>query len=203
MGSIKVGKALHVFTHPGSTDPASLLTGLGALAILVVLVTVSMVGIAAPPLGAAQHVELARLGVVGALVALVIPTAVVLLAGLDSVARVADGGAIPTGRPMPVLPPLHLLSPSLFTGAAAVAAIVVVQGAGVAESAPNPDGPSNANQDFVAQGVANVACGVFAGQPVGGSVGQTALNVSAGGRTSSCRWRRPSASAWRSRCCSS
>jgi len=184
VGSIKVGKALHVFTHPGSTDPASLLTGLGALAILVVL-------------------GRTRLGVVGALVALVIPTAVVLLAGLDSVARVADGGAIPTGRPMPVLPPLHLLSPSLFTGAAAVAAIVVVQGAGVAESAPNPDGPSNANQDFVAQGVANVVCGVFAGQPVGGSVGQTALNVSAGGRTSSCRWRRPSASAWRSRCCSS
>ena len=64
--------------------------------------------------------------------------------------------------------------------------IVLVQGTGVAESAPNPDGsPSNANRDFIAQGIGNLASGLFRGQPVGGSVGQTALNVAAGGRS---RW---------------
>ena len=67
-----------------------------------------------------------------------------------------------------------------------VAAIVLVQGSGVAESAPNRDGSrSNANQDFIAQGVGNIASSLFRGQPVGGSVGQTALNIAAGART---RW---------------
>ncbi|MGH2322849.1 SulP family inorganic anion transporter, partial [Enterococcus faecalis] len=44
--------------------------------------------------------------------------------------------------------------------------------------APNPDGVrSQANRDFTAQGVGNVAAALFRGMPVGGSVGQTALNL--------------------------
>ena len=97
-----------------------------------------------------------------------------------------DTGQIPRGIPLPQLPDLGQLSFSLITGALAVAAIVLVQGSGVAEAAPNPDGTaSNANRDFVAQGIGNVAAGFFRGQPVGGSVGQTALNQTVGGRT---RW---------------
>jgi sulfate permease, SulP family len=46
-------------------------------------------------------------------------------------------------------------------------------------------GRSDINRDIIAQGTANLASGFFRGVPVGGSVGQTALNVSAGGRT---RW---------------
>jgi SulP family sulfate permease len=61
--------------------------------------------------------------------------------------------------------------------------IVLVQGVGVSESAPNRNGPaSEPNRDFIAQGVGNLASGLFRGQPVGGSVGQTALNVAAGAR---------------------
>ena len=41
-------------------------------------------------------------------------------------------------------------------------------------------GRSDANRDFMAQGFGNIAAGLFRGQPVGGSVGQTALNVTAG-----------------------
>lgn len=165
-GGTSLGKAFDVLGSPGDIDPASLLVGVAALAILV---------------GLART----RLGIVSALVALVIPTAVVLLAGLDSVAQVEDGGAIPRGLPLPGFPDLGLLSFELLAGAAAVAAIVLVQGAGVAESAPNPEGTSDANQDFVAQGAGNLAAGCFSGMPVGGSVGQTALNVAAGART---RW---------------
>ena len=78
------------------------------------------------------------------------------------------------------------MSFSLITGAFAIAAIVLVQGAGVAEAAPNTDGsPPNPNQDIIAQGAGNLASGFFRGMPVGGSVGQTALNVSVGART---RW---------------
>ena len=74
----------------------------------------------------------------------------------------------------------------MISGALAVAAIIVVQGAGVAEAAPNPDGTrSNPSRDFRGQGVANLAAGLFGGQPVGGSISATALNRSVGARS---RW---------------
>jgi sulfate permease, SulP family len=166
-GAFPLAKAVDVIIHPASIDPASLLTGLGALVILVVPART-------------------RVAMVSALIALVIPTVVVILAGADSVARVGDAADIPRGIPVPHLPELGLFSVSLVTGALAVAAIVLVQGAGVAEAAPNADGaPSDINRDIIAQGTANLASGLFLGVPVGGSVGQTAPNVSAGGRT---RW---------------
>jgi hypothetical protein len=85
-----------------------------------------------------------------------------------------------------VLPDLSTFSSGVLVGALSVAAIVLVQGAGVAESAPNPDGSrARTGQDIMAQGAANVAAGAFGGQPVGGSVGQTAMNVSVGARS---RW---------------
>ena len=119
------------------------------------------------------------------MVALAVPTIAVVLSGAD-VAQVEDQGDIPRGIPLPAWPELSAFSWSLLAGALAVAAIVLVQGVGVAESAPNDDGTrSDANVDFVAQGVGNLGSGFFQGQPVGGSVGQTALNRAAGART---RW---------------
>jgi SulP family sulfate permease len=166
-GAFPLAKAVDVLIHPGNVNLASLLTGLGALVILGLLART-------------------RLAMVSALVALAVPTVVVVLAGADSVARVGDAGEIPRGVPLPQLPDFRLFSLSLVTGALAVAAIVLVQGAGVAEAAPNSGGtPSDTNRDIIAQGAANLASGFFRGVPVGGSVGQTALNVSAGART---RW---------------
>jgi SulP family sulfate permease len=166
-GAFPVAKAVDVIIHPAGIDLASLAAGLGALVILVVLART-------------------RIAMISALIALVVPTVVVILAGAGSVARVGDAGDIPRGIPVPQLPDPGLFSVSLVTGALAVAAIVLVQGAGVAEAAPNSDGaPSDINRDIIAQGTANLASGFFRGVPVGGSVGQTALNVSAGGRT---RW---------------
>lgn len=164
-GRFPLAKAVDVIIHPGHIDVASLLTGLGALAILVVLART-------------------RLAMVGALAALVIPTAVVAAAGASSVARVRDVGAISRDFPLPRLPDVRLLSFGLVTGALAIAAIVLVQGAGVSEAVPNEDGTrSDVNTDIVAQGVANLASGLFRGLPVGGSVGQTALNKSVLRRT--------------------
>jgi SulP family sulfate permease len=166
-GEFPLAKAVSVLTHPARIDLASLLTGLSALAILALLART-------------------RLAVVSSLFALVIPTVVVILAGASSVARVGDAGGIPPGIPLPHLPDVRLFSFSLVTGALAVAAIVLVQGAGVAEAAPNPgDARPSPNQDIIAQGAGNLASGFFRGIPVGGSVGQTALNVSVGAKT---RW---------------
>jgi SulP family sulfate permease len=166
-GDFPLAKAIDVLIHPSAIDLASLLAGLSALAILVLLART-------------------RLSVMSSLIALVIPTLVVIFAGANQVTRVGDQGDIPRGIPLPQVPNVGLLSFSMVTGALAIAAIIIVQGAGVAEAAPNPgNARPNPNQDIIAQGAGNLAAGFFRGIAVGGSVGQTALNVSVGGRT---RW---------------
>ena len=165
VGRFALAKAANVITHPGLTHWQSLAVGLSALVIMVVLART-------------------RIQAFASLVAIIVPTALTIWLG--GVASVEDEGSIPTGIPVPHLPHLGLLSFDLVTGAFAVAVIVLVQGVGVAESAPNIEAPrSEPNQDFVAQGIGNLASGLFRGQPVGGSVGQTALNLAAGART---RW---------------
>lgn len=171
-----VGKAFEVVTHPSSVNVPSLLIGGAALLILVTLPTT-------------------RLGKYAALIALIIPSVLVaLLPFFDDVAQVADSGEIVRGFPLPTIPSLGLFSINLLTGALAVAAIVLVQGAGVAQSYPNPGrARSNQDTDFMAQGWANLASGLFRGIPVGGSVSQTALNVSVGARD---RWASIMSGVW-------
>jgi sulfate permease, SulP family len=174
-GPFALAKAIDVLTHPARIDPVSLLAGLGALAALAAL-------------------GRTRLRTVAALVALVLPTAVLMLAGNTSVTSVSDLGDIPRGIPLPHLPDVGALSVPVVTTALSVTVIVLVQGAGVAESAPNPDGRrAEPSGDFAAQGIANLVSGLFRGLPVGGSVGNTALNLTAGART---RWAAVSSGIW-------
>jgi SulP family sulfate permease len=174
-GSISLAKALDVLVHPARINLASLLTGAAAAAIIVGL-------------------GRTRLSPVSALAALIVPTLGVVLFEAGSVARVRDAGTIPAGIPLPELPSFGDFSFKILTGALAVAAIVLVQGAGVAQSAQNPGGvPSDQDRDFVAQGIGNVASSLVRGQPVGGSVGQTALNVASGARG---RWAGISGGVW-------
>ena len=166
-GNFALTKALNVVLHPSRMNLPSVAAGLGAILLLAVL-------------------SRTRLASIASLVALLVPTVVVILTGVPGVATVSDLGPIPQGLPIPHLPALAAFTPSVISGALAVAAIIAVQGAGVAEAAPNPDGTrSKASRDFRAQGVANLAAGLFGGQPVGGSVGATALNRSVGARS---RW---------------
>ena len=72
----------------------------------------------------------------------------------------------------------------LVVAALSLAFVGLVQGAGISANFVNPDGRyPDASRDFVGQGVANVASGVFQGMPVGGSMSATALNRAAGART--------------------
>ena len=175
-GSNSLETAFDVVTSPGGIHLASLLVGVGALAILYMLPATTM-------------------GRYAGVVALVVPSLVVFFFNFfDGVAIVSDVGEITRGFPVPGLPDLSQLNLSLVSGALAVAAIVLVQGAGVAESAPNPDrSRTNMDTDFLAQGWANVASGLFRGIPVGGSVSQTALNISVGARD---RWAAIMSGVW-------
>ena len=173
-GDFALAKAWNLLLHPGTADLASVAAGAAAMGILVV--------------------GRGRLGPYSSLAALALPTVAIVLLGADGVQRVSDVGDIPQGLPLPALPRLSELSFDLITGAFAVAALVLIQGAGVSESSPNPDGTrSDSNRDFMAQGVGNLLSGLFRGQPVGGSVGQTALSVAAGAQD---RWAAVFAGMW-------
>ena len=98
---------------------------------------------------------------------------------------VQDVATIERSLPMPMLPNLAQL-PDFLLPAFAIAVIGLVQGAGVGQSFPNPDGRfPDTSKDFVGQGAANLAGGFFGGIPCGGSMSGTAVTVQAGGRS---RW---------------
>lgn len=129
-----------------------------------------------------------RLRMAASLLAIAVPSAVVALAWPGIVKVVSDIGRIPGGIPMPTLPSLANISFDVFTGALSLAFVIVVQGAGVSQSVPNPDGSRRSiSHDFTAQGAANIVTGFFQGIPVGGSLSGTTLNVvsGAGSRLSS------------------
>lgn len=164
-GHVAVDQAIYVLVHPLRINPAALATGAAALVII-----------------AALHRT--RLAQAGTVLAVIVPTAVVAAVGAASVARVKDRGTIPSGIPAPALPDFHLFTSGMVSGALAVAVIILVQGAGVSEVArPGELGPPPINQDVLAEGIGNVAAALLHGIPVGGSLGQTSVNVKAGART--------------------
>src|SRR5690606_25068861 len=135
-----------------------------------------------------------RLSKFGGLVAIIVPSVVVAAAGLGDIQVVRDFGDIPSGVPAPYIPSLDDVRLGVVSGAFSLALVVLVQGAGVSQSVPNPGGERRvASRDFIAQGAANVAAGLFRGVPVGGSLGATALNVVSG---ASRRWAAILAGVW-------
>jgi SulP family sulfate permease len=118
-------------------------------------------------------------------IAIVVTTVLVTVLSPESVATVGDTTEVPRSFISLNLPNLFLI-PKLILPALSIAIIVLVQGAGVSQSVPNPDGEyPDPNGDFKGQGIANVATGFFGGIPVGGSLGGTAVITQLGGKT---RW---------------
>jgi sulfate permease, SulP family len=166
-GANEVVQFVDLLAHFSQFNVPTILTGLLALGILFGL-------------------ERTRVATLSSLIALVVPALLVTLAGWETVERVAQVSPIPRGIPIPMLPHPDLLTTELLLSAFSLALVIAVQGAGVSQSVKNPDGSRvNPSRDMVAQGAANVASGLLSGIPAGGSVGQTALNVSVGART---RW---------------
>ncbi|MCA9874103.1 MAG: SulP family inorganic anion transporter [Anaerolineales bacterium] len=118
----------------------------------------------------------------GMVVAIVVASLTVPLLGAD-VLLVRDVAAIPDLLPRPLLPPLSVF-PGLVIPALSLTFVGLMQGAGITQSIPNPDGRyPDASGDFVGQGVANLVSGLFQGTAVGGSLSATALVVGAGARS--------------------
>lgn len=125
--------------------------------------------------------------------AMILALAIVTLMGLGittffpetPLLLVADIATIPRSLPRPALPDLFMIS-ALVLPALAISIIGLVQGAGVGQNYPNPDGKfPDVSRDFIGQGLANMATSFFAGIPGGGSMSGTAVTVNAGARS---RW---------------
>jgi SulP family sulfate permease len=117
--------------------------------------------------------------------AMVIASTLAALPGFDLVPTVGDVTDVPSALPRFYLPDFSLLL-SLIVPAFALSIIGLVQGAGISQGYPNPDGKfPDPSGDFFGQGVANLAASFFQGMPAGGSLSGTALIVSGGART---RW---------------
>jgi len=161
----KARAAAHVLGNLAEVDPATLLTGVAAVALILVL-------------------RRSRARLFAMATSLVVVTAAVAALGL-SVDVVGDIAPIPRSLPAPHLPDLALV-PGLLVPALSLAIIGLVQAAGIRATVPNADGRlGDQDRDFVGQGAGNIVAGLFGGAALGGSVNATALNVGAGSRT---RW---------------
>ncbi|MEW6336667.1 MAG: SulP family inorganic anion transporter [Acidobacteriota bacterium] len=122
----------------------------------------------------------------GALIAMVLAGAAV---GAGIVADVAVVGAVPRSLPAPTpidLPALLAsdLFEQLLVGALAVAVLGLFEAVSIARAIARSTGERlDINQEFVGQGLANVATGLLSGYTCSGSFTRSAVNHQAGART--------------------
>ena len=162
-GSNRVLRAIDTVLNLNEAHGQTLLIGTATIVLIVLL-------------------ERTKLDSLGMVVAIVITSAAVVMTGWQ-VAQLTDIADIPRSLPGPVVP-LWSAIPALLIPALSLAFIGLVQGAGISANFPNPDGSyPNASQDFIGQGAANIAVGVFQGMPVGGSMSASSLVKAAGAKT--------------------
>jgi sulfate permease, SulP family len=163
-GANRVTRALNSLLNIGSFSFPTVMIGVATVALIVLL-------------------ERTPVGSMGLVVAIVLTSAAVEVFGLDSVLQLRDIADIPSSLPLPQLPSLRLV-PSLLIPAASLAFVGLIQGAAITARFTNPDGTTgDASQDFIGQGVGNVASGFFRGMPVGGSMSGTSLVATAGAKS--------------------
>jgi len=127
--------------------------------------------------------EKTRLGALGLVAAMIAASLLVPLFGWDSVQTLNNIAEVPGTLPRLTLPAFNLF-PVLIVPAFSLAFVGLVQGASITKSYINPNGEyPDASGDFVGQGVANIASGLFQGMPVGGSFSATSLVTNAGAKS--------------------
>lgn len=121
----------------------------------------------------------------GSLIALIVATVVVRVTGMDVATIGSQFGELSSAIPKPQIPVVTLADLRLLIGPAFTIAIL-----GSIESllsAVVADGiigsKHRSNMELVAQGVANIASGLFGGIPATGAIARTVANIKNGGST--------------------
>lgn len=163
-GPNRVVRAVDTVLSPAQLEWASVALGVGTIGGILVL----------------ERTPLRGLGLV---VAVVGASAIAYLLDPPGVVTLDDLGVALDGLPTPVWPALGQ-APLLIVPALSLAFVAMIQGAAISANFVNPDGRyPDASRDFVGQGVANIACGLLRGMPVGGSLSASSLNRAAGARS--------------------
>lgn len=150
--------------HLGDIQPATLILGVGSLAILLILK------------------RYAR-KIPGALVVVVITTVLVTTLGLSG--QVAVVGVVPSGLPAPSMPELHLdLWEQLLPGAFAIALVGFMESISVSKALAARHGYKvGSSQELIALGAANFGGAFFGAYPITGGFSRSAVNAQAGARS--------------------
>jgi SulP family sulfate permease len=168
-------RALHLLLNLGQVHLPTTIIGVLTLALIVILLLTRLR-------------RFAFIIAIGASTLLLVLLSLPALAtGLpwETVRTVGDIATIARSLPALSLPSLALVQ-AVILPAFSVAIIGLIQGAGVSQGYPNPDGKyPNVSRDFLGQGIANLASSVVGGLPAGGSVSGTVLMLGAGARS---RW---------------
>jgi SulP family sulfate permease len=174
--SNRVAQALDLLLRIGQINPQTTIIGALSLALIVALLWHKTLQ---------RYAFIIAIALATALLALLNLPALPTAAAFSAVPTVGELSVIPREMPRLVLPDLSLVW-SLWLPALSIAIIGLVQGAGVSQGTPNPDGRyPDVSRDFLGQGAANLATGLVSGIPAGGSVSGTVLILGAGARS---RW---------------
>jgi SulP family sulfate permease len=121
----------------------------------------------------------------GAIIAMIGASVLVYLFDLTSYGVDVIGELEQKLPPLADLPLLDLdFISSLTTGALAVGAIGLVETTAISRSIATQTGQRlDSNQEFIGQGLANIAVGFFSGYPSAGSFSRSAVNFNAGARS--------------------
>lgn len=155
-----------IVTNIGNTHPQTAVLGIATIIFLVIIRKV------APKLPSA-------------LLVMILGSVAIYIFRLDE-AGVSVIGELPKGLPpLTRLPIFDLeLIANLSTGALALAAIGLVESIAIARTISTQTGQRlDSNQEFVGQGLANIAAGFFSGFAGSGSFTRSAVNYKAGGKT--------------------
>ena len=165
--SNKVAKAFDTLLHWQEIVPSILIIGLTTIGLILLFDRIK---------------SLSKYSMV---LAMLLTSVLAVLPFFSEVPLVGDVTSVPNSLPKFVFPDLSLLF-AMIIPAISISIIGLVQGAGISQSMPNPDGNfPDPSKDFFGQGMANFATSFFQGMPNGASLSGTSLVVSSGGKS---RW---------------
>ena len=173
--SNRVAQALDILLRIGQINVQATVIGVLALVLIVVLLLTP----------SRRYAFIIGVVVTTVLLAILSLPAMPTAAYFAGVPTVGDIASIDRSLPELVRPQLSLFL-SLLLPAFSVAIIGLIQGAGVSQGTPNPNGRyPDVSRDFIGQGAANIATSFVGGIPAGGSISGTALTMGAGAKS---RW---------------
>ncbi len=170
-----VVRALHLLLNPTEVVVPTTVVGLLTLGLIVALLATRL----------KRFAFIIGIGAATLLLAILTLPQLPTAAYFAQVQTVGDITSIPRSLPRLALPNPSFILPMLLP-AFSLAIIGLIQGAGVSQGTPNPNGKfPNVSRDFFGQGAANLATSFVGGPPAGGSISGTALIMGAGAKS---RW---------------